>query len=275
MVLMINHTDTQRQKPQPEKLVLPAQPDEAQQSYKVGQTSQIQPEQLIRYRPQPAPKGAVAKLIYYWRKDPAYKVLIIAMVVVLLAGVAFVSLASAAFIGNANFFTSRSSQNPPIGANPTGTVDLRPSFPTPGGGSGSNQSSQPPYQQTPGLQPTTNPTSVPSPTPDNGGTLTVQITDIPSQVANGSRVPVSVNTGEPGASVVLVIRYNVQPYRATAGPQISDSDGNATLSWFVFVLGLRQKSVEATVYAVATDQNGQRATSQAVTVQVLPNGTGG
>jgi hypothetical protein len=271
---MINHPDTQRQQPQQGKLVLPVPPDEAQQTYKGGQTAQVQPEQLIRYRPQPAPKGAVDRIRYYWRKDPAYKVLIISMAAVLLAGMVFLSLASAVLVGNANFLTSRSSQNPPTGANPTGTVDLRPSFPTPGGGSGSNQSSQPPYQQTPGLQ-ATNPTSEPSPTPDNRGTLTVQITNIPSQVANGSRVPVSVNTGEQGASVQLVIRYNVQPYRASAGPQISESDGNATLSWFVFVWGIRQKSVEATVYAVATDQNGQRVTSQPVTVQVLPNGTGG
>ncbi len=271
---MINHPDTQRQEPQPGKLVLPAPPGEAKQTYKGGQAAQIQPEQLIRYRPQPAPKGALARLTYYWRKDPAYKVLIIAMAVVLLAGMVFVSLASAVLIGNASFLTSRSSPNPPIGANPTGTVDLRPSFPTPGGGSGSDQSSQPPLQQTPGLQPT-NPTAEPSPTPDNGGTLTVQITNIPSQVANGSRVPVGVNTSKPGANVLLVIRYNVQPSRASAGPQITDSDGNATLSWFVFVWGIRQKSVEATVYAVATDQNGQRATSQPVTVQVLPNGTGG
>ncbi len=271
---MINHPDTQRQEPQPGKLVLPAQPGEAQQTYKGGQTAQVQPGQLIRYRLQPAPKGALARLTYYWRKDPAYKVLIIAMAVVLLAGMVFLSLASAALVGNANFLPSQPSQNPPVGANPTGTVDLRPSFPTPGGGSGSNQSSQPPFQQTPGLQPT-NPTVEPTPTPDNGGTLTVQITNIPSQVANGSRVPVDVKTSEPGASVLLVIRYNVQPYRASAGPQITDNDGNATLSWFVFVWGIKQKSVEATVYAVATDQNGQRASSQPVTVQVLPNGTGG
>lgn len=270
-MLMINHPDTQRQEPQPGKLVLPALPDEAEQTYKGGQTAQIQPEQLVRYRPQPVPKGAVARLTYYWRKDPAYKVLIIAMAAVLVAGMVFVSLASTAFVGNA--FTSRSSQNPPTGANPTGTVDLRPSFPTPGGGSGGNQSSQPPMQSTPALQPTN--TGQASPTPGGGGTLTVQITSIPSQVTNGSRVNVGVNTSEPGVSVLLVIRYNVAPSRATAGPQISDSDGNATISWFVFVYGPGQKSVQATVYAVATDQNGQRAKSQSVTVQVLPFGTGG
>ena len=267
---MINHPDTQRQEPQPGKLVLPATPGEQQQTYKESQAFQIQPQQLIRYRPEPAPKGGVARLMYYWRKDPAYKVLIIAMALVLIAGVVFVSLASAAFVGNGNSFTSRSPQNPPVGANPTGTVDLRPSFPTPGGGSGTNQSSQPPYQQTPVLQPT-RPAQA-TPTPGGGGTLAVQITGIPSQVPNGSRVDVGVNTSEPGASVMLVIRYSVAPNRATAGPQTTDGDGNATISWFVFVYGSGQKSVQARVYAVATDQNGQRATSQTVTVQVLPFG---
>jgi hypothetical protein len=268
---MINHPDTPRQEPHPGKLVLPVPPEEEQQTYKGVQTAQIQPEQLIHYRPQAAPKGAVARLTYYWRKDPAYKVLIIAMAAVLVAGMVFVSLASTAFVGNA--FTSRSSQNPPTGANPTGTVDLRPSFPSPSGGSGSNQSSQPPVQSTPALQPTNS--GQPTPTPGGGGTLAVQITSIPSQVTNGTRVNVGVNTSEPGVSVLLVIRYNVAPSRATAGPQTTDSDGNATISWFVFVYGPGQKSVQATVYAVATDQNGQRARSQSVTVQVLAYGTGG
>jgi len=86
---------------------------------------------------------------------------------------------------------------------------------------------------------------------------------------------VGVNTSEPGVSVLLVIRYNVAPSRATAGPQTTDNDGNATISWFVFTYGPGQKSVQATVYALATDQNGQRARSQSVTVQVLPFGTGG
>ena len=267
---MINHPDTQRQEPQPGKPLLPAQPGEEQQMYMGSQASQVQPEQLIRYRLQAAPKGAVPRLMYYWRKDPAYKVLIIAMALVVVAGVVFVSLASAAFVGNGNLITSRSSQNPPAGANPTGTVDLRPSFPNPGGGSGSNQSSQPPYQQTPVIQPTS--PAQATPTPGGGGALAVQITSIPPQVANGRSVDVGVNTSEPGVSVLLVIRYNVAPYRATTQAQTTGSDGNATISWFVFTYSPGQKSVQATVYALATDQNGQRARSQSVTVQVLPFG---
>jgi hypothetical protein len=273
MMPMINQPDTQEQKPQSGKLVLPAPPAEEQQMYYGGQKAQLRPEQLIRLQRQPAPKDIGARLAFYWRKDPAYKVLMIAMAMVLIAGIIFVSLASATFLGNPNLFASSSSQTIPKGANPTGTVDLRPTFPAPGGGSGSNQSSQPPMHSTPALKPTS--TGQPSPTPGGGGTLTVQFTSIPSQVMNGSYVPVGVNTSEPGVSVLLVIRYSVQGGRSTAGPQTTDSDGNATIPWFVYTFGFRQKSVQASVYALATDQNGQKAKSQTVTVQVLTRGIGG
>ena len=264
---MIDQPDMQRQEPQPGKLILPAPPGEEQQSYHGGQPAQLRPEQLIRHRTQAAPKDSIAKIAYYWRKDPAYKVLIIAMTMVLLAGIVFVSLASAAFLGHPNLFASSYSPNPTTRTNPTGTVDLRPTFSPPGGGSGSNQSSQPPAQATPVLQPTS-PTGDPSPTPGNGGTLTVQIA-VPSVVTNGSRVDVAVNTSEPGVTVLLVIRYNVQPFRATAGPVTTDDNGNGTIPWFVLVYGFRQNSAQATVYAIATDQNGQRAKSDTFTVQVV------
>jgi len=268
---MINQSDMQNQEPRSGKLVLPVPPPEQQRMYNGGQQGHLRPEQFIRPRTGLAPKSTLARLAYYWQKDPAYKVLMIAMVVVLLAGIVFVSLASSAFLGNPNFFASASSSSPPqppsAGVNPSGTVDLRPSFPTPGGGNGSNQSSQPPMQQTPALQPTATGT-----TTQNSGTLTLQFTNIPTQVVNGTTVDVGVNTGEPGASVQLVIHYNVQPYRASEGPQIADSGGNATIPWPVFAFGFRQKLVQATVVAIATDQNGQQAKSQPATVQVLTNG---
>jgi len=266
---MINNPDTQEPELERGKLFLPTPPGGKQQTYNGSQQTQFRPEQLIRHRTQPAPKGAVARLVYFWRKDPAYKVLIVAMAMVLLAGFVFVSLASAAFLGNSNLFSSSSAQNPSIGANPTGTVDLRPSFPTPGGGNGINQSSQPPMQATPALQSTADHTS---PTPGGNGTLAVQITNIPPQVIVGRSVNVDVNTSEPGVTVELVIRYSGSAFRSTAGPQITDSSGNATITWFVLYGGFGQKSTQAIVYGIAVDQNGQKARSQPVTVQVLGPG---
>ena len=272
---MINQPDTQEQKPQSEKLVLPTPAAEEQQMYYGGQMAQFRPEQFIRHEAQPAPKDLKARLAFYWHKDPAYKVLMIAMSMVLVAGIILISLASAAFLGNSNFFASSyTPQAVPKGANPTGTVDLRPTFPAPGGGNGINQqSSQPPMQPTPALQPT-NSTDQQSPTPGAGGPLNVQFTSIPQQVRNGSYVGVGVNTGEPGATVELVIRYSGQGGHSTAGPVISDSNGDATIPWFVFTSGVGQRNVQAYVYAIATDQNGQKARSQTVTVQVLTRGMG-
>ncbi|HYX48107.1 MAG TPA: hypothetical protein VE843_00060, partial [Ktedonobacteraceae bacterium] len=250
---MINQPDTQEQEPQSEKLVLPAPPAEEQQMYYGGQMAQIRPEQLIRRQAQLTPTGIRARLVYYWHKDPAYKVLMIAMTMVLVAGVIFVSLASAALLGNANFFASSYiPQAVPKGVNPTVTVNLRPTFAAPGGGVGTNQqSSQPPMQSTPALQ-ATNPTSQPSPTPGGGGELNVQFTSLPQRVRNGSYVSVGVNAGKPNVSVELVIRYGVQGGRSTAGPQTTDSNGNAAIGWFVFAYGLGQKNVQAFVYALAT-----------------------
>jgi hypothetical protein len=270
MMPMINQPDTQEQKSQSEKLVLPAPPAEEQQMYYGGQMAQLRPEQLIRHQTQPAPTGVKARLAFYWHKDPAYKVFMIALALVLVAGIIFVSLASAAFLGNSNFYASNyTPQAVPKGANPTGTVNLRPTFPTPGGGSGTNQqSSQPPMQPTPALQATST-TDQQTPTPAGGGTLNVQFTSIPPQVRNGSYINVGVNTGEPGAAVELVIRYSNQNGRSTAGPQTSDSNGDATIPWFVFTFGYGQKNTQAYVYAVATDQNGQRARSKTVIVQII------
>lgn len=269
---MINQSDTQEQKPRSEKLVLPAPPAEEQQMYYGGQMAQVRPEQLIRPQSQPAPTGVKAKLAFYWHKDSAYKVLMIAMATVLVAGVVFVSLASAALLSNSNY----TPQAIPKGTDPTGIVNPRPTFSAPGGGSGTNQqSSQPPLQPTPALQ-ATNPTDQQphTPTPDAGGTLDVQFTDIPQQVPNGSYVSVGVNTGEPGATVKLVIRYSGQGGSSTAGPQVSDSNGDATIPWFVFTYSFGRKNAQAYVYAVATDQNGQSSKSQTVVVQVQTRGGG-
>jgi hypothetical protein len=170
-------------------------------------------------------------------------------------------------------FASSTTQTIPKGAIPTGTVNPRPTFAAPDGGSGSSQSSQPPMQQTPALQPT----GQSSPTPGNGGALNVQITSIPSQVINGNIVNVGVNTSQPGVSVLLVLHYSVQGGRNTAGPQITDNNGDATIQWFVLVngIGFGKKSVQAFVYAVATDQNGQQVRSQTQIVQVQTRGMGG
>ena len=268
---MINQPEIQEPNPQQEKLVLPP-PDGNESSTPGGSlhSTQVRPEDLIR----PAamlPKDPFARLIYFWRKDPAYKVLIIAVGLVLIAGLLSFSLVSRAM--NPNFFklNSTSPQAPPTGVTPSGTVDLRPAFPSPGGGQGSSTSSQPPAQSTPALQPTVDNTQS-SPTPGQGGTLTVQITGIPNRVQNGSVVDVGVSTNEANVTVELYVVYNAPPDRGFAGPRMTDDGGNATIPWPVSVYKIG--GARAIVVAIARDQNGQQAQSQPVSVQIAGFGGG-
>ena len=267
---MINQPEIQEPNPQQEKLVLPS-PD-GNESSTPGSSlhhTQVRPEHLIRHAAMP-PKDPLARLIYFWRKDPAYKVLIIAVGLVLIAGLLSFSLVSRAM--NPNFFklNSTSPQAPPTGVTPSGTVDLRPAFPSPGGGQGSSTSSQPPAQSTPALQPTVDNTQS-SPTPGQGGTLTVQITGIPNRVQNGSVVDVGVSTNEANVTVELYVVYNAPPYRDFAGPRMTDG-GNATIPWSVSVYKIG--GARATVVAIARDQNGQQAQSRPVSVQIAGFGGG-
>jgi hypothetical protein len=234
----------------------------------VARPAPVKPEWLIRRQNPPPPRSPFARLRYLWRRDPAYKVLVIAVTIVLLAGLTLATLATRAILrGGSPLPSSAYTQTPPA-VTPAGTVDLKPAFPTPGGGIGSSSSSQPPApQNTPSLQPTPQPTSPPQTTG-----LTVQITGIPAHVQSGTVVSVSVTTSEPGVTVWLTITYNTYPFRGYAGPRTTDSNGFATIPWSVNIYGGGRHSM-AVVTAVARDQQGQQTRSQPVTVQI--NGNGG
>ncbi len=256
--------------PAPPDTELPMPGDKyADLTYSAKYPARVRPEQLIRPAPKPAPKGGpLAKLGYFWRKDPAYKAFIIAIAFVMIAAIFFVSLASSALLGNSGSPGNNSlTQNPAGGASATGTVDLRPAFPTPGGASGSTASSQPPPQKTPTLHQTPNPTPSPSP----GGSLTVTITNIPNRVNNFSLVNVGVSTNQGGVNVRLHVTYYPPSSPYTSMTIKTDDNGNATLPWFVQIF-LRGKNSIATVTAVAIDQNGQVVRSVPVTVAVVSRG---
>lgn len=287
---MIDHPDIEGQDPvggplegPQEKLILPAIPDAKSSPYSgplesnaySGPVQTVGPGQLLRPKVEQAPKDPIAKLGYYWRKDPAYKVLILATVMVVLAGIVFMSLASATILQIPNLLSQNNiaPQNGP--SSTSGPVNLHPTFPTPGGGSGGTASSQPPSSSgTPVLQvtPTVSilPTTPPNPTPtaQSGGALTVQIVSIPSQVANNSTVWVAVTTNEPGVTVRLQISYSAPPFVGSSASRKTDDNGNAVLPWYVRVYRFGG-NVTATVVAVAVDQNGQQAESAPVEVEVI------
>lgn len=269
---MINQPDSQ-QEPYTlsGKLILPAYPDEDyQRSSRPLPAMPVQPAQLIQRKTPPLPQAPLAKLRYFWGKDPAYKVLVIAISAVVIAGLVLLSLVSNALLHNTKLFAvgSSLSQIPPTVAVPSGTIDAHPTFPPPGGGTGSGTSSQPPAQTTPVLQPTTDNT------PTTGGQLTVSISGVPGRVQNNSVVSVSVTTSEPNVTVELEVKYTAPPYRYTSGTYTTDGYGNATINWSVNVFTFGRHT-QATVYAVAMDQNGQQAQAQSIMVQVVGAYSGG
>jgi len=267
---MLNHPGTEDKAPVSGRLVLPAPHDETPRSSPLQPSAHFEPGQLIRRRTSAVPNELLPKFIHYWRKDPAYKVFMVAVGMVVLAAIIFVSLGSAALLGKP-LFSNSYTQAPPTAVSPKGTVDLQPTFPKPKGGSGSGQSSQPPAQGTTTVINVT-PTAIASMTaqptqPGQGGPITLQIVSYPSNVVNGTRVSVTISTNQPGITVTLQVRSNVQPHNVTAGSGTTDANGNVTIGWSVFFFGSGKKAT-ATLTAVAYDQQGQQATSSPVTVQV-------
>ncbi len=254
---MLDQPDAPEQITQPRKLVLPAYPDEQRQN------TTIRPEQLIRGKSSLPPGGPMTKLNYFWRKDPAYKVLIIAITAVVISGIIFSIFGSLALLQNSNATPDSSSpQNPAPGS----TVVLNPTFPAPNATSASTASSQPPKHTTPTVTP-----DVPSgqPTPSQNGSLAVQITNIPNPVANNSVVIVDVSTNQLFASVQLQVRYSSPPFYYTSPSRPTDGSGSASIPWRIHVRGNGIGQTTAIVVAVVTDQNGQQSSSAQMLVQII------
>jgi len=272
---MIEQPNMQEQRPRPGQLVLPVHPAE-EQGVNIGQPPPTGPSQYTHLGTTSTFTNIAnpfQKLGRFWRKDAAYKVLIMAVAAVVLSGILFMALGSASLLQGLGFFSKNVivSQNPSAEARVTGTVDLHPTFPTPSGGNGTSESSLPPPSSS--YYPPTSPDSTPQPT--TTGQLTVQITSIPSQVPNDSRVLVSVTTSEPQIDVELQVYYNAPPYSYTSSTRTTNDSGNVTLPWRVQVTARGAVGIVAIVQAIAADQNGQRVVSPAVKVIVTTSGIGG
>nr|BBH94177.1 hypothetical protein KTA_23760 [Thermogemmatispora argillosa] len=256
-----------RNQPLSGKLVLPAAPGTVPGEWSADplqRTTYIAPEMLIRRPRQSAPPTLLGKISYFWKKDPAYKVLMVASVLVLIAGVIFSVIVGSTLMQENAGMEARVPLTPPPGVAPTGTVDLRPTFPTPGG-QGSNESSQPPVQSTPALRPTRT-------TNDNGNggnNGAVQISGLPSTVENNSDVTVTVITNQPNSFVQLQVTYNVAPF-VTVVNGTTDASGMATLTWHVQVFSTSRRA-QARVHATVFGPNGA-ASSNTVTVRITTGG---
>ncbi len=223
------------------------------------------------------PASLLTKLRYLWQRDQAHKVMMVVIAILLIVGLIFGTLATKILSQLSELFlhngpTVALPQQASVGIMPQGTVDFHPTFPTPGGGQGSTESSQPPMGPTASLQepPAITPTLPPTPTPiQHSGQLIVQITSIPAQVRNNSIVPVQVITNEPGIFVQLYVSYNVPPGFASSRTQVTDGNGDATLTWIVNVFSLNKRRAVAHVVALGQDQTGQRVASSVFTVLIV------
>ncbi len=239
------------------RLVLPAPSDEGLRGKRFLSPF---PDSLNSQPSAPASRSLFTRLFRLWRKDPAYAVLSLAVALVAIASLVFVVLGANTILSNNNgpAWNSAQIEHPPA-PTPIGTVDNNPTFPTPGSNKGSSSSSQPHGGPPPNLQP--------SPVNDQG-TLSVQIVSIPDVVHNNTRVRVFVQTSEPGVSVRLQVNYDAAPFFYTSSLRSTDGNGNAAITWNVRVFGGNGNGVQATVVVVATDRQGQQATSQPATVMI-------
>lgn len=239
------------------KLVLPEPPDAGQQRQRY---SSPRSARFINLPISAASHGLFTHVLHRWRTDPAFALLSLAIALALisafvLVGVGVNTLTSAS---GAPVWNKAMTQHPAV-PSPTGTLDLKPKFPVPSTHKGSSTSSQPP--------PNTQPTN-----PDNPdqGTLDVQILNIPNAVNNQSQVQVDIQTSEPNVQVLLEVTYNASPFRYTSREAITDDNGNVVLNWIVRVRSFsNSNNVVANVIIIATDRNGQQATSDPATVEIV------
>ena len=267
-----NHPNLQGQDQPPvsQKLILPGiHSEEPQQPGAYTQRVFVHPDQL---RPQVpvTSTNPLSKLGALWRADPAYKVLIIATSMVLIAGIIFATFLFNTFAQSATSTPKAAAPVVTVPTAPKTSANLPPTFPTPSGGQGSTQSSSQPPKSAPVVLPTLTPSDAnQQPTqPPQGQNLQLQITDYPQQVHNNSDVSITVMANQSGVFVHLQVSFDSTFITNTAGPQQTDANGNVTLNWHVSNPSFKKNFV-ARITAYAMDQNGQQVSSQTISVQVI------
>jgi hypothetical protein len=245
--------------PQSGKLVLPAYNDatlpsseDAKTTYiPMGQSpsspydSPVRPEPLMQNYA--ASSYASGQLKPRSRSNPAQLILLIAIIVVLIA-TGSVAYAAVTVIGP----TLTKSNSAATQANTSAAASTQASAT---------------------VVPTATP--VPSPTPGptpistfDGAPLTLTIEDLPNEVNNGDSGPVTVQTNAAGIPVHLQVTYAAPPFSYTSETQVTDANGQATLTWDVQI-NPKKRRTNAQVVAVAQESNGQQVQSDTLDVKIL------
>lgn len=112
------------------------------------------------------------------------------------------------------------------------------------------------------------PSAPPATSPTASAILTVTITAIPDKLSNKDSLRAQVHTNIPGVSVKLSMTNSETGDIAESAPQITDRQGNATITLNIHVPGSPHAQGVGTVVAIANSQSGLRAVSQAKQVQL-------
>lgn len=262
------------------KLVLSAPPEGTGQSQSVSDQTSFMPSGNLQssFMPGGAPPFATGGLGYpppvqpkknifqKLRSDPAYQVLAVAIVVVLIASSALVAFAA----------TGMGSTNPNNHANqqitkaqtPASRPKQVPTLPVPTQAPTPTMAPPAPVQQQP-TQPPQKPVM----------NLTAQFTNVPQQLANGMQGQATVQT-LPGATVTFEVTYaGVAASAPVIQRQMADNNGMVTFTWTVQVVPAafgNNNNITANLAAIAVDNNtGQQAQAPQQTVPVMVNNNGG
>jgi outer membrane biosynthesis protein TonB len=237
----------------------------------------FRPEQLIRRnaQQQPLPGPLPEKLKYLWKSDPAYKVLFVAIGVVVLCSIFGIFLLGNAFSHGSP--ASTQTANTPLAPTQSNNQQTNAPQPTPTQKPTATPQPTPTPVPTPVPIPTPVPTPIPAPIPTPvppPTPLSAQITSIPQTADNHSTISVTV-ASIPGATVWLTIITGSNPPYVTTGQQSTDGNGNAVITWNInessFSPFANQRTVQAQVTAHAEGTNGQQVQSQAAQLAINMN----
>ncbi|HEY4387004.1 MAG TPA: hypothetical protein VGN34_21315 [Ktedonobacteraceae bacterium] len=257
--------------PGDERIVLPGYTPQGSNLYaEKTEMFSIQPEHKNHYL-QPSVSDTNSR----WRNDPARIALLIAVVLVVLSGGVFTVVATTLFQSSGLASTQNSNQAsayqtaPPQTSQAQETVDAHPTFALPASTPASTISSLPPQTGTPTM-------AVPTATSTEqaNGSFDLQVVDYPQQANNHSTVQIQVNTGQANTTVQLSAFYSLSPYFYQEKARTTNDNGSATLNWPINLdapVARHNKRATATARFVVRGQNqdGQLATSQTFTVQIL------
>ena len=253
-------------------------------SYAYSRKKSLRPADLVRRPSSSAPfTSPLNQIVMLWNKDPAYKVLFIAITTILVSSIVCIVIISHALHSGSTppAQTAQITTNNPQTSTPTAT-NLSPTVsqpiqtiitpttapstiapaPTP--------TTEPTPVPAPTPTPTIEPTPVPTPTPSTNQPLQVTLDDIASPVKNNTTVAITVTTNQPDVEVQLFITYTVYPVQSVSEAQTTNNEGQVTFDWMVRVRLNNNRNATARITAIARTKNGPPVSSQTITVEIVP-----